>query len=304
MKKAFFLVLIFFIIFLSILLATAFFAMLAENCAHMKVGVETDFFNFTYFYHNIVRYLPWCAIISLMMLILYIIKHQFSVPQFVVPYFILALLIWMLVIPACSIWYDNIQKEYPIPQPDAQNLSTGYFRKDGEYLTYVTGKEGENGEEWRRKVLSEQTETNTATDDTEKTVRFADSLIENAVTSPFLWDYAHEKCLLLKQFCHSALEKGYFSYILFATLGFALSSVIFLHRFSSWRLVNALSVIIISALIIMANIHFYDPVITNKIPFLGKWWLPLTVNSTLCVLFMTIGIINWVRHPDRNREGR
>ena len=312
MKKSFFLVLVFFVIFLVLLLGTAFFAMLAENCAHMKVGIKSSFFNWSFFLHCAIRYLPWCAIISLMMLILYIIKHKFTVPQFVIPYFIIALLLWMLVIPGCAFWYENIQNIFPISIPDTQNLSAGYFREDKEYLTFVTGKEEDDGEIWRRKVISEQSTTGTPADSenaenayiSAKPMQFADSLIENAVSMPVWWSFAHEKCILLKEVCRSALANGYFAYILFATMGFALSSVIFMCRFSSWRLVNALCVIILSAIIIIANIHFYDKPIIDKIPFLGIWWLPLVFNTTICVLFMTIGIINWVRHPDLNREDR
>ena len=297
MRKSFFLVLVFFVILFVLLLGTAFFAMLAENCMHMKVGIQSGFFNGVYFLNSLVRYLPWCAIISLMMLIMYIIKHKFTVPQFIIPYFVMALLLWMLVIPGCSLLYDKVQKNLPILPSDSQELSSGYFRKDGEYLTFVTGKEEDDGDIWRRKVFTDRSVE-------EPSNLFADSLIENIATMPVWWSFAHEKCLLLKEVCRSALADGYFSYILFATMGFALSSVIFLCRFSTWRLINGLGVIIMSAAIIIANVCFYDPPIIEKVAFLGKWWLPLVFNITVCVLFMTIGIINWVHHPDQNREAR
>jgi len=312
MKKSFFLVLVFFVIFLVLLLGAAFFTMLEENCTHMKAGINSSFFNWTFFLNSAVRYLPWCAILSLMMLILYIIKHKFTILQFIIPYYIIALLLWMLAIPGCAFLYDNVQKAFPISQPDSQDFSAGYFRKDGEFLTFVTGKEEDDGEIWRRKVFSEQTSSvsqesddiTETTETAENSVIFADSLIEKAVSIPAWWNFAHEKCLLLKKVCRSALEKGYLAYILFATMGFALSSVVFMCRFSSWRLVNALSVIILSVLIVIANIHFYDIPIIEKIPILGEWWLPLVFNATICVLFMTVGIINWIRHPDRNMEDR
>ena len=299
MKKSFWLVLVFFVFFLLLVLAVSFFSMLAENCIHMKVGVKTDFFNGTYFLNGCIRYLPWCAIISLLMLALYIIKHKFSIPQFIVPYYILALLVWMLVIPGCSFLYDSVQQSYPVPLPDTENLSTGYFREDGEYLTYVTGTSDASGEMWRRKVFSEPAAVDGIKGDT-----FADSLIEKVIKAPDWGTFVHEKCLLLKKVCSSSLSLGYFSYILFATMGFALSSVIFLCKLSSWRLVNGLSVILVFALIISSNICFYDPALVGKIPFLGKWWLPLTFNVSLCVIFATVGIINWVHHPERNRGVR
>lgn len=297
MKKSFWLVLVFFAFFLIILSGTAFFSMIAENCMHMKVGVKLAFFNGVYFLDCAVRYMPWCAVISLLMLILYIIKHKFSVPQFIIPYFILALLIWMLVIPACSFLYNTVQKSFPISPPDTENLSAGYFRADGEYLTYVTGTADSDGEVWRRKVYPGRT------DDSISGV-YADSIIEESISVPYWGSYVYEKLMLLKRVCRAALERGYFSYILFATMGFALCFVIFLYRFSTWRLVNALSVMLIFTLIVIMNVHFYDDTIIEKIPFLGTWWLPLVFNVVLCVLFMTVGIINWVRHPDRNREGR
>lgn len=297
MKKSFLLVLVFFVLFLIILLGTAFFAMIAENCMHMKVGEEFAFFNGAFFINCAIRYLPWCAVISLMMLVLYIIKHKFSIPQFIVPYYILALLVWMLVIPASSFLYSSMQSDYPIPVPDSENLSAGYFRADEEYLTYVTESFDDEGETWRRKVFPGRTNAGI-------TGLYADSIIEESISIPFWGDYVYEKCMLLKRVCSSALEKGYFSYILFATMGFALSSVIFLCRFSTWRLVNAASVMFIFTLIIIVNVHFYDTAIIAKMPFFGTWWLPLVFNIVLCVLFMTIGIINWVRHPDRNREGQ
>ncbi|MCR4713789.1 MAG: hypothetical protein K5751_05345 [Treponemataceae bacterium] len=309
MKKSFFLVLVFFVIFLVLLFGAAFFTMLEENCTHMKAGINSNFFNWTFFLNSAVRYLPWCAILSLMMLILYIIKHKFSVPQFIIPYYIIALLLWMLGIPGSAFLYDNVQKAFPIVQPDSQDFSAGYFRKDGDFLTFVTGKEEDDGEIWRRKVFSEQTssvsqESYDIPEIAENSVIFADSLIEKAVSIPAWWNFAHEKCLLLKNVCRSALAKGYLSYLLFATMGFALSSVVFMCRFSSWRLVNVLCVIILSTLIVITNIHFYDISIIEKLPILGKWWLPLVFNGTICALFMTVGIINWIHHPDRNMEDR
>ncbi len=348
MKKSFFLVLVFFVIFLVLLCGTSFFAMLEENCMHMKVGIKSSFFNWSYLLHCAVLYMPWCAVFALMMLILYIIKHKFSIPQFAIPYFVIALLLWMLVIPGCSAWYAKIQNDIPILPADSQNLSAGYFRVEGEDLTFVTETKENDREVWRRKVFSERTGIESTAEATgAETVAsaesvstgktgmgisaenlqealadsklsealaasasdveaptFSDSLIERAASIPMWWNFAHEKCLLLKAACSSALKKGYFAYILFATMGFALSSVIFLCRFSSWRLINGLIVLVVSAVIILVNIQFYDETMIQWLPFLGKSWLPLVFNTSLCVIFMTIGIINWVRHPDSNREER
>ncbi len=331
MKKSFWLVLVFFVFFLIILLAAAFFAMLAENCMHLEAGVKSDFFNLSFFIDSLIKYLPWCAVLSLMMLVLYIIKHKFSVLQFVIPYFILALLVWMLVIPGCAKLssirqgasdisgvaeiadaeavegadaqaggevVEVVEEVAPVlepdvvepdaSEPDAGTISKGYFRKEGEYLTF--------GDMWRRKVFPGRV-------DEETSGKYSDIIIESSISVPFWGDYVYEKCLLLNSVCRSALAKGYFSFILFATMGFALSAVIFLCRFSSWRLVNALIVMFVFALIVFANIVFYDGAFVEKIPFLGNWYVPLIFNGVLCVLFMTVGIFNWVRHPDRNREG-
>ena len=305
MKKSFWLVLVFFVFFLIILLGAAFFAMLAENCMHLEAGVKSDFFNLSFFIDSLIKYLPWCAVLSLMMLVLYIIKHKFSVLQFVIPYFILALLVWMLVIPGCAKLFTIRQEASSVPvvevadvevveevvpdlEPEDEVISKGYFRKEGEYLTF--------GDTWRRKVFPGRV-------DEETSGKYSDIIIESSISVPFWGDYVYEKCLLLNSVCRSALAKGYFSYILFATMGFALSSVIFLCRFSSWRLVNALIVMFVFAFIVFANIMFYDSSITEKIPFLGNWYVPLVFNGVLCVSFMAVGIFNWVRHPDRNREG-
>ena len=305
MKKSFWLVLVFFVFFLIILLGAAFFAMLAENCMHLEAGVKSDFFNLSYFIDSLIRYLPWCVVLSLMALVLYIIKHKFSVLQFVIPYFILALLVWMLVIPGCAKLFTIRQEASSVPvvevadvevveevvpdlEPEDEVISKGYFRKEGEYLTF--------GDTWRRKVFPGRV-------DEETSGKYSDIIIESSISVPFWGDYVYEKCLLLNSVCRSALAKGYFSYILFATMGFALSSVIFLCRFSSWRLVNALIVMFVFAFIVFANIMFYDSSITEKIPFLGNWYVPLVFNGVLCVSFMAVGIFNWVRHPDRNREG-
>lgn len=310
MKKSFWLVLVFFVFFLIILLGAAFFAMLAENCKHLEAGVKSDFFNFSYFIDSLIRYLPWCVVLSLMMLVLYIIKHKFSVLQFVIPYFILALLVWMLVIPGCAKLFTIRQEasaavaevadvaavEEVLPvletdtetEPETETISKGYFRKEGEFLTF--------GDMWRRKVFPGRVDEKTSGN-------YSDIIIESSISVPFWGDYVYEKCLMLNSVCRSALAKGYFSYILFATMGFALSSVIFLCRFSSWRLVNALIVMFVFTLIVCANVMVYDSAITEKIPFLGNWYVPLLFNGVVCVLFMTVGIFNWVRHPDRNREG-
>ena len=288
MKKSFWLVLVFFVFFLIILLGAAFFAMLAENCMHLEAGVKSDFFNFSFFIDSLIKYLPWCAVLSLMMLVLYIIKHKFSVLQFVIPYFILALLVWMLVIPGCAKLFSIRQGasevsvsevaeiadaeavegvdaqaggevvdviEPDVIEPDAETVSKGYFRKEGEYLTF--------GDMWRRKVFPGRV-------DEETSGKYSDIIIESSISVPFWGDYVYEKCLLLNSVCRSALAKGYFSYILFATMGFALSAVIFLCRFSSWRLVNALIVMFVFALIVFANIVFYDGAFVEKIPFLGN----------------------------------
>ena len=297
MKKSFWLVLVFFVFFLVILTGTAFFGMIAENCMHLKAGVKAAFFNGRYFIDCAVKYLPWCAVISLMMLVLYIIKHKFSIPQFIIPYFILGLLVWMLVIPGCSSLYYSLQKNYPITPPDTGTVSEGYFRVDGESLTFQTGTAESNGDLWSRKVFQGRTDENISGD-------YADSIIEGGISLPFWGDFVYEKCMLLKNVCRAALDRGYFSYILFATMGFALCSVIFICRFSTWRLVNALSVMLCFVIIVLANVHFYDRTILEKLPFLDKWWIPLVFNVVICVSFMTVGIINWVRHPDRNREGQ
>ncbi|MCR4940158.1 MAG: hypothetical protein K5930_08655 [Treponemataceae bacterium] len=297
MKKSLWLVLVFFVFFIILVSMVSFFSMLAENCMHMKVGDKIAFFNISFFINCCIRYLPWCAVISLIVLILYIIKHKFSIPQFIIPYFILSLSIWLLGVPGVSYLYENIQKSDPIPIPDDENLSVGYFRPDGEYLTYVTGTSDAAGEIWRRKVFLGRKDNS---DDG----KYADVLIESVVRAPDWATLVHEKCLILKQTCSRSLEKGYLSYLLFATMGFAVSFIIFLCRFSSWRLVNVLTVLISFFIILFANICFYDQSIVEKIPFLEKWWIPLAFNVTLCVLFGTVGIINWVRHPERNRRGK
>ena len=412
MKKSFWLVLVFFALFLVILLGTAFFAMLAENCMNMKAGIKTQFFNIIVFLNCAIRYLPWCAVISLMMLVLSIIKHKYTVPQFIIPYFILALFVWLLLIPgiySISSWQslipktpelslsedDNVpESQEPIavhmivdavnahpesfvqeenavqkiinavkqhpesmdnnsaiqkiinavkqhpesyeqvvspiqkiisevkthpdsiehteqleaqalsqeivngPASESDKPSTGYFRKDGEYLTYQTGTAEDDGDLWERKVFTEKTGEEVSSE-------YMDSLIESGISVPSWGVFVYQKCMLLKNVCRSVLNKGYVWYLLFATMGLALSSVVFLCRFSSWRLVNALSVMLVFAIIVIGNAYYYEMFLHGKFPTLEHWWLPpLVINVLICVIFMMVGIFNWVRHPDRNREGQ
>ena len=178
--------------------------MLAENCMHLEAGVKSDFFNLSFFIDSLIKYLPWCAVLSLMMLVLYIIKHKFSVLQFVIPYFILALLVWMLVIPGCAKLFSIRQGasevsvsevaeiadaeavegvdaqvggevvdvieldviELDVIEPDAETVSKGYFRKEGEYLTF--------GDMWRRKVFQGRV-------DEETSGKYSDIIIESSV---------------------------------------------------------------------------------------------------------------------------
>lgn len=265
--------------------------------------------------------LPIIFLLLPLALILYKIRHKSNPVSSFITFILLSLANWFAFFPITlkiqTQFEKNLfEKNYVAKQND---LTKGYFRQAGGKLYYFNN----NSESDSADVLMIEDTSEPATFASEKNIDisknsefakaanpFRDSLTKETMTNipyPIINVFSSIKLQAMR-----AWNYGFFSWICFCSLGFALCSLYSLIRFSSWRMINALGALVLSGIVIWFN-DFYFSAANNSVRnffqslfyegghfnfFIEKGIeFPLfLINMLFWLIFTTIGIIIAILH--------
>ena len=248
---------------------------------------------------SIVKILPFTAMFSLMLVNMYLIRHNYKFLLRFIPSLFLFLLVWGFVIPFSAVWYEDLHSSAGQKSSSVVKLSAGYFRQNGNTLSYIIpDAEGyRTGTVWTHAIsdsLSESEENMSQTTETLDIKRtYLDSLIRDSLDEPVGLFALAFRVSNLRNVIYTALSESIWKYIMFATMGLAIFSLISFTGYSEWRFSSLTIVLFSFSVIVAANVIFYDEQIMQMIPFLGQLgiWLPFIFNLTMTFLLFLAGFI-------------
>lgn len=286
--------------------------MVYNLCSNMVAGQNSISFSGELFFHGILFFAPILIIFSGMFLVLYMIRHSINNIPALAVYVFLLLISWGIFIPLGNN-YILILESYESEYIDRQSLSTGYFRdyeNDSFYFSQIDDEGVASG------VVIDSTANKAYTfKDLKPTIQsennFTDNLVQTNVATPILLTTLVSKYKIFYEISKKASLSGVRTWLCFATIGFALISVVALKRLSHYRLINALVVLYVSFIIVGFNIvgyqsSFITPLVSGandflcKIPGIRSLENPFVVlcNIITTVLFGIIGVVKFFTEED------
>lgn len=205
---------------------------------------------------------PVVGAASLVSIILFMIRNRKGQLASLATYICLGLLTWLVFIPVSLGLFSKFEaKETSLR---VTKTSAGLFREDASGVSYysrilengnadgifidVSGLLGEGGK------LSSFYDLPVTND---SAYPYSDILIKNALQPPKYVTYPIALYSSLIIVAANTNYSGFFSWLLFASLGLALLSTYGVQFFSSWRLASAFSVIASQILIVFVNYFYY-----------------------------------------------
>ncbi len=105
--------------------------------------------------------------------------------------------------------------------------------------------------------------------------------------------------LLLREQALSSGEQGRISYLIFASLGLALSSLYGLRFVSKWNLINVATILFFWCIIVLMNALMYK---NGWELYVGTSWTVFIINSIAAIIFILIGCVTGVKYKKSNKE--
>lgn len=318
MKSSLFLFVVFTILCITITLFCAFAYLLVDGCSQMAAGTSLPFFSFNVFLHGILMCFPFVAAFSCMGMIFYMIRHPASPLLSVGVYFIIGLLVWAFLIPQ-TIRLENLGLFKSFNSRTESRLTEGYFRPSEYGVFYYSKISTQNvaeglyfdttGASGVKGGISKFTNLQLAPTGNEF---FADPLFASAAKITVVIERIITFSKSIRTEAFNAYNKGFISYLSFASLGLALLSLIGVKNFSSWKLLNLSFVIILYVIICKLNLSIFTrPVFTRIVSFLQEknvslcsslQDLQLIINVLISIVFSTAGIFQYFILSVRERR--
>ncbi len=301
--------------FVVILVASTFISaalrMVYLMCEDIVVGQKITSININLFLDGISIFLPFTIFVSGMLLTFFLIRHSSSYWLPIIVYTLLCATAWIVVLPLCyhlqERYHALVSNEKETVQGvnnSSTQLSSGYFRENENTIAYYS--DIDSNDVATGVVIDLEGGINSAvyTFSNEKLPprkTFADNLIERTVQMPFILFHIFEQASLLENVSRSSFAAGVIAWLCFITMGGAMMATAGLRHLSNWRLLNVLSVMFFTILILVFNILAYtNPVLLsiNDVfkPFVKN--LPPIVNlfAVLCnlltlIIFSVVGLI-------------
>ncbi len=258
-------------------LGGAFLYMLCMNLTRLVVGASLPFFSADFFLRGIFLLMPLMGMLACVLMILYEIRHSSGNFVKTIAFLIFGLFTWLFLIPLslkCFSVHEDMREDKNL----AKMLSPEFFRREYRGIYYYSrilpdltadglyiNLEGINGEQGRVTVLKKSGIHAFSDSD------FADPLIEDGIKMPVVLKAPLEVYDGLYRRAKTLFDMGYIYYLLFASAGLAFIGICGLRFCSTWRLLNALIVVLSSCLISAINYAFY------YLPFFSKSKLNLFV---------------------------
>lgn len=308
MKKAiafFVRYIIYFIIFSFIL---AFLHKQVVQLRNLVVGTQISYFNFELLINGFLISFPYASVIALIPTLQLSISKKYSFWQYFIPYVLICLLIWLFIIPLGSFLKNKKAISLFNIGTEQIQLTNGIFRENNKTIDFYVATNPDNSSKVLRYALPSKEYPEPALEVIDinpgRNTFYADSIVAdyfNKIKTPQL---VLQVLTLIAMNASQALDKGFLSYLWFATLGLAVSCMICFRRFTRWRLLNAFNILLYCCIITILNAVLYSPrfYVETSIPISVKDWLPSIVNLSISGILIVIGVIQIFIKPDPNVE--
>ncbi len=262
MKKAISLIGIYFLllIFGTIIMSTIY--MLGSDLMTVVSGQNINFFSVPFFMAGVQTSFPMVCIVSGLLIILYLIRHPGNQILSAVIYAALTVLTWGILIPIDLAAINN--SDFSVTDYRKTISSTGVFRSeragvyflskitddgyaDGAFID-VNGFSSQEG----KIVNFEKLKINN-----DDAFPYSDILIKNSIEPPKFVTFPLSVYASLLSVGVNSWAKGLGEWLCFATLAFALIATYGVQFVSSWKLTNAISVIMAELALIFLNYAYY-----------------------------------------------
>ncbi len=280
--------------------------MLCMDLTQLVIGTRFSLFRFEFFLKGVYLSFPLVSIMALLMIILYQIRHpQHSVPSVAV-FIALNLLLWAMLMPLVLGLSLRTDIRPPAAAPSA---SSGFFRNEDGLVYYwevfshngkgeglyidLYGVHGEPGQVYPLHQVDKPEQKTPSP--------FADTLVQKSIDMPKCVSIPLTAYLSLLYYARDCLSRGYLQWLGFASLGLAFMSLYGLGWLSSWRLLNAFVVMVVSVCIALVNYALYAGLL---LPGVSRFWqlglgafgkhVPFTacVNVLIALCMLGIGLAN------------
>lgn len=266
----------------------AFLYMTYSLCTVLVAGQKFSAFSSGFFLQGIFEVLPTVLSLCPLFISFYLIRHK-EIPWYsVLVCMILHLCLWIFFIPALKEKLEiSVYKNKEMQA--AVSLSPGYFRvsQDNRYVLYYSEVDSENNASGVC-IDKSKSNGNVFTFSSEKPAifqdEFSDPLIKNTVEMPVLLKQILKYFQKFTVSSYSRCSENFVSWIIFSSIIFAFTSVVWIKNISAWRLVNVLFILMDYIFVFFLNFFILgaDDSLFQKIPILIKS-VP-TKSLLVCVL--------------------
>lgn len=311
MRKPIALLLVYlFVLALSICAGIFFFAQYF-NSLNLVAG-KTAFFSSELIIYGLFESLPAVLITIMLFVTFYKIRHLSNPVSSMITYSVLCVFTWFLLLPASIVLKNQVYKQITSMEKIQQSteLTGEYFRLiDGKNYYFINNSvDGSADVVMLYDSKSPGTHAFTETisiPENQDALTFHDPIMkESKVAIPF---HILELASSIKKQANESWKNGYIAWLCFCSLGFALCSIYFVIKMSSWKLVNSMWALIFFIAILCLNYSYYMPVFailknslegffyeSNHLQYFVRHHInfPLMlINCFIGTIFVVIGII-------------
>ena len=304
MKRALYFVIIYLV---SLLVGTLVFAtlfMFSCNLSMFVTGSATSFFSLHFLMSGIMISFPLVAVLTQILLILYMIRHPKNQLISMILYLIFGALSWLLLIPTDLKLITRYEADSIHARVEA--TSSGIFRKEKNGIFYYSRIDEKN----RADGIFIDTTGSLGTQGTvmpffdspvsnESAFPYSDSLIKDSLQVPKLVTYPLAIYNAILTSANYSVSLGIFAWLGFASLGLALLAMYSVQFASSWKLANVAILITVTLCIVLVNYLYYMNILPDILreisfkltEFSGiKDSLIIAINLLISVLLFIFGI--------------
>ena len=233
------------------------------NSLNLVSGI-TAFFSSDLIIFGLFESLPAVLMTIMLFITFYKIRHLSNPVSSMITYSVLCVFTWFLLLPASIVLKNQVYKQILSMEEIQQSteLTGKYFRIiDGKNYYFINDTVDGTADVV---MLYDNRSPNThafikkiTISDNNDALSFHDPIMkESKVAIPF---HIMELSSSIKKQANESWENGYIAWICFCSLGFALCSIYFVIKMSSWKLVNSLWALIIFIVILWINYSYYIP---------------------------------------------
>ncbi len=224
--------------------------------------LEYHIYAWDVFLYSALSLLPLVAVAALAAMILRSIKYNSSSTLDFFTYIFLCVFVWLMLIPFCLFFSPEQVVSFKLTG-QAPSMAHGFFN-----------------------------------------VSLLSNLLQNlelySITIPNSLVVIFSDLLLLRETAFLAGRVGRIDYLLYSSLGLALSSLYALRFVSKWKLINVAAVLFIWCVIIWINGIFYRQ---GWVLLINIQWTVCLINCLISVIVFFVGGVSSAKNKDHKKEG-